>query len=84
MSAWQPIETAPRDGSFILVAALLPTGNVWRVVAMRWRNITKRRHGQWFRTQRWVGGGLHVSDEQFKGWMPLPEPPRQANDKAFR
>lgn len=63
---WQPIETAPKDGTSILVAA---PGGV--VTEASWSS----RDNGWFdayglREDPWEGNKLHPTH-----WMPLPEPP---------
>jgi len=67
MSEWQPIETAPRDGTTVLV---LFNGNVPTPLVARyiddgpWPWATPRdRHGSL--GKKWV---TH--------WMPIPEPPK--------
>lgn len=68
---WKPIETAPRDGSFILLAG--PSGYTTtplRVEVCRW-DTEYRPH------QPWVN---HANDSFLDGgaaptcWMELPEP----------
>ena len=59
---WQPIETAPRDGTHILVFNA-PFGEVWQV---------SRRADQWVCVDDEVLG----DDNQVTHWMPLPEPPQ--------
>ena len=69
MSEWQPIETAPKDGTDILLV-------------VRYGNLNKTRLGAW-RQQRpgefaWL---QHHTFDHFAGevthWMPLPDPPKQ-------
>lgn len=65
MSKWQPIETAPRDGTWILLQA---KGSVIPVIA-RWGigEIGK---------DCWVDGDFSPCPYAPKAthWMPLPEP----------
>lgn len=73
MSEWQPIETAPRDGTIILA---------WRyyMVAMRW----DEKAGDEFPWEAVQLGGLHAMKENgyqeedlaLTHWMSLPEPPK--------
>jgi hypothetical protein len=56
---WQPIETAPKDGSIIIVAA--PA-----VGAARWSHF-REPAGYW----EWFSGGRCRPTH----WMPLPSPP---------
>ncbi len=71
MTEWQPIETAPKDGQYVLLYG---------------PNLSRRPHGQVvaayfeYQIEYW-----HVEDGKFgpyplRGpapthWMPLPEPP---------
>jgi hypothetical protein len=67
-AGWRPIETAPRDGTEVLVARKYANGNVAYAVAA------------WF-TDQWRDagltgwGGMEGQDNQPSYWMPLPPPP---------
>lgn len=70
---WQPIETAPKDGSYVLVYP--PT---WSGVAScaKWSNdeYAKKPMPYWSRTD-----AIGVSDSRRNPpthWMPLPAPPK--------
>lgn len=91
MTAWQPIETAPKDGSLVIVYRPPPSLGVWdRVVLARWFEVypdTGEPAGNWF----WYSDTGDVWDEaefedaivhddayeanNFTHWMPLPDPP---------
>ena len=63
---WHPIETAPKDGSLVLVAGVENGGVVTS-------NMTVAR---WLKPYGWGSmpfGGLF---EGATHWMPLPEPPK--------
>jgi hypothetical protein len=68
MPKWQPISTAPRDGSYMIIAG--PSGYTTtplRAEICRW--------GTTFRVNRWIN---HANDDFTEGgeeptlWMPLP------------
>lgn len=69
MSAWQPIETAPKDGTRILAAHA--RGGV---AFARWNSA----HGGWLDD---AAAAQHdywnyvEPEEAFTHWQPLPEPP---------
>lgn len=66
-AAWQPIETAPRDGTPILLAS-----DEWG-----WILVADNRGGpRWYSCQNRdeIVGATH--------WMPLPPPPREAQNWA--
>jgi hypothetical protein len=81
MTEWQPIETAPKDGTNILIAT---TGNLIRagiyrsevpsVCEAHWQN-------GWYE-EKVSGWQLANCDEEYgclteaTHWMPLPEPPK--------
>lgn len=69
-SAWQPIETAPKDGTLIL-GALIHSGKVWRVHEMK-------HNGLAFYTS--AAGSLPVMTH----WMPLPAGPPEASPSPPR
>lgn len=72
MSDWQPIETAPKDGSFVL---LCRRGGDYEYA-------TQVYVGAYVPFDDdpgdsvWLADGLYHSDGVFTHWMPLPEPPR--------
>ena len=74
MSEWQPIETAPKDGTMFLGAR---AGHVWVRVSF-WRK-TDKRFG-------WHGAQSMKTEvaNQPTHWMHLPEPPRQFEERAAR
>lgn len=69
-SGWQPIETAPRDGTPILAIeqGVDEYGNATQpdYMAVNW-NVHHKG---------WVGFGLHFESFSPDHWMPLPEPPK--------
>ncbi len=80
MTEWQPIETAPKDGTWILV--LCPEGESKAepfIQVARWMEFEVSREKDWawgplddyFGSYRWY---LPSSPTH---WMPLPEPPQK-------
>lgn len=84
MSEWQPIATAPKDESFVLLYVphqQLETGPV--VMGMHWRDEQRDDAGK-FKKGRWyhVGNGWLGVEADLRPawcepthWMPLPAPP---------
>ena len=68
MSEWQPIETAPQDGTQILVF-----GHDTFAVA-------EFRNGEW-RDMGDIGWGGFYAEVMPTHWMPLPEPPSNLSNK---
>lgn len=71
MSEWRPIETAPKDGSTILVWNGQLVFDVW------W----------WEEDGAWVDGATDAYDDytQYTGlthWQPLPAPPEDVTQHA--
>ena len=64
---WQPIETAPKDGSAIL-GAWQCLNKTWDMDAMFW--FEEDGEGAWF---DYFGDYDHSPTH----WMPLPEPPKE-------
>lgn len=71
---WQPIETAPQDGSNILGAHFFETEIE---VAQRWiAEIHSYGHDCW--TLSGFDGNISLGSKQYPSpthWMPLPNPP---------
>lgn len=78
MSEWQPIETAPKDGTFVLLCG--GTGDYssdrgWPfppVVVAQWVNLPLHKHWRYAS----YDSGYYGEVENPTHWMPLPEPPR--------
>lgn len=72
MTEWQPIETAPKDGTKILGAwSFLYEGDAAptkSVEIISW--YTGKIDG-------WLGSDGVAGDGVFHSWMPLPSPPNQ-------
>lgn len=65
---WQPIETAPKDGSQVLVYAVRRTGPLVASAA-------NRTGSQWWAVNIGCLWPTH--------WMPLPAPPSQEQDTVL-
>lgn len=69
MSEWQPIETAPKDGTHILLAWSYKNGTPPRVSECFWRNdMPFSQDGVW-----WCFHGRMFAEPTH--WQPLPTPP---------
>ena len=79
MADWQPIETAPKDGRFILIHVPqgLETGAV--TIGAYWKE-EDRKAGRFMRGHwdGWLGMDDDVASSWCEPthWMPLPEPPK--------
>lgn len=67
MSDWQPMETAPKDGSYVLIF------DGEDVVMARW--LKSKINERW--SDDWYDDKDYNADAIF--WMPLPEPPKLEN-----
>ncbi len=61
MSAWQPMETAPKDGSYILIADIGRQSLSY--------TVTKYRDG-WLVKDGW--DGMPIAFDEGTRWQPLP------------
>ena len=79
MTEWQPIETAPKDGTTVILYG--PCRIVWPP-----RKLSDREHTDatiataYFRCTCWQAGFLGSIIEPTH-WMPLPEPPEATHDR---
>lgn len=74
---WQPIETAPKDGSYIL--AIVAGGGGRHLEHQAGRMFVIRHEGE-TRSEYDLGWSVYpgfggARDFNFSHWMPLPEPP---------
>jgi len=67
MMEWQPIETAPKDGSSILTCRYNNTFHTWDMAVVSWNGETWKVIPT--KDYRLSLLGTH--------WMPLPEPPKE-------
>ena len=76
MDKWQPIETAPKDGTGVLLYRNMPfsSGEVYEVVSVYW--------AEWLENWRACGTEEVVDQygEPFTHWMPLPAPPEESEN----
>lgn len=67
MIEWEPIDTAPRDGSPFLGAIWWDDSKEWQILRMEWRDHTSN-----FVDATYAPFG--ADQEQPLLWMPLPKP----------
>ena len=67
---WQPIETAPKDGTLFLACNVNPAHQISCVIYWDFGAPAMNIDGSW-RTSMHDAIG-----ERFTHWMPLPEPPQ--------
>ena len=72
---WQPIETAPRDGTLVLLAGKWHVGDDWHMLTACWTTLLsvdaqKSDYG-WFSDVM----SLELWKADFTHWQPLPDPP---------
>jgi len=79
---WQPIETAPKDGTQIILAELDGGGEVkhidvgcWDLIDEGWESDIRPYHG-------WTSNSWPFNDEGPNHWIPLPSPPDAARKGA--
>ena len=68
-AGWQPMETAPKDGTHILL--LLNR----RATIGAWLQPEDEDEGGWYCWQEWFGIARINPNALHRGWMPLPPPP---------
>lgn len=73
MSDWQPIDTAPKDGSWVLL--WLPSPRSYLVKA-RWLDSEEYVDDIWHEWQQQGGDRVRCILPGPTHWMPLPKPPK--------
>lgn len=71
---WQPIETAPRDGTLIDLW-ISAVDCAFRAVDFKWEVTETQKQGQWVKDGNpldWHYGNVGM---QATHWMPVPAPP---------
>lgn len=82
MSNWQPIETAPKDGTRMVlfcerVVSRIHTGH-WFSHEKQTDGVTSWRYSGW-----WLDGFQHPFNQppfEPTHWMPLPDPPQRRGE----
>ena len=74
---WQPIETAPKDGTWILVygAGTDDEDEARNVAVAQYTNYLNGRTTEWHWQFAWYDGGYYGMFNAPTHWMPLPEAP---------
>lgn len=72
---WQPIETAPRDGTRVLLFRHGPNN---QIVCGWWNTdcYAKRPRSYWSHDFERICGTIDARQNPPTHWMPLPEPPQ--------
>jgi len=83
---WQPIESAPRDGTRIIVLTRATEQGPSDVDVVRW--IKPRHHGEfcWTSTESDINCTIIYDDWEVAYWMPMPAAlgPRKTPDLASK
>lgn len=80
---WQPIETAPRDGTTILI--YMPEASRLKVREACWATPWEGAPDEqcyWMTPHGPAGRGYTILPMAVTHWMPLPEPPSNARGNA--
>lgn len=79
MGDWQPIETAPRDGGYVIVARFRNGDELCWVKHSRWIKAEELASENYGDPEEWDDGWTDGNDEDElcfpTHWMPLPAPP---------
>jgi hypothetical protein len=83
LGAWQPIETAPRDGTWVLLSGGEcdhdeESDAKTRSVVGQWSNYCNGSTVDWHWQFAWYDGGYYGEYKKPTHWMPLPAPPQSA------
>lgn len=70
MSDWLPIETAPKDGTSVLLGTDRGAVGEARYIEGAWWWAGNDPGDSW---------GRPVYDYEARGWMPLPDPPKASD-----
>jgi len=89
-SGWQPISTAPRDGSAVFLATWSEVDEGWMLNIGRWAcrthamsSVIYCQHDRPDCKPCWyLGMGGFVDTDATRYWMPLPSPPTSAISSA--
>lgn len=77
MAEWQPIETAPKDGTWVLVYGFINDGyqNECRITTAQWAKVLDYSDQYCWRYAHYESG--HYGQIEPTHWMPLPPLPKE-------
>lgn len=84
MSKWQPIETAPKNGTLVDLWIINHLGAGQRLLHCRWEQDYEDE-GRWEQLYSETRGCFFTAfDERARAthWMPLPDPPENEKERA--
>jgi hypothetical protein len=73
-AAWRSMESAPRDGTRILVALTASEQGPAEVDMVRWTRPERNAEECWVATDSDAGSPVVYSSSDLSSWMPLPSP----------
>ncbi len=78
MDKWQPIETAPKDGTMILI---YEGERSWMGAPSGRIQVAKWLDGEWGSPASWCVQLTNAGNDRYPAtgvshWMPLPDPPK--------
>jgi hypothetical protein len=71
---WQDMQTAPRDGTRILVEIRASEQGAAEVDLVRWAKPDKSAEEAWVSAESDPGAAIVYAEPELSGWMPLPSP----------
>jgi hypothetical protein len=71
---WQPMETAPRDGTRVLVALRASEQGPAEVDVARWARPARAAEPCWIASDSSPDNPVFYADGDLAFWMPLPTP----------
>jgi len=79
MSEWQPIETAPKDGTRVLLFFKTPIFTGINIIIGRWNGdvYAKKQRPYFTHDLERIAGTRETRSNQPTQWMPLPQPPER-------
>jgi hypothetical protein len=73
-AGWRSMDSAPRDGTRILVALTASEQGPAEVDMVRWARPERNAEECWLATDSDAGSPVVYSSSDLSSWMPLPSP----------
>lgn len=71
---WRPMESAPKDGTRVLVEVRASEQGPAEVDVARWAKTDRSGEGSWIAADSDPGCIIVYAEAELLGWMPLPAP----------